>query len=123
MSPRAAVRNTTWAELKVGQSVSIERTCSVQDLVLFAHVSGNVNPISLPGTEGAQGGAAPLAPSMWVGSLISAVIGNLLPGPGSLYRSQKLRFPHRVHVGDKLKATVTCREKREAPVAVFETQN
>jgi phosphotransacetylase/acyl dehydratase len=121
MAARASVRNTTWAELVIGESASIERTCSPQDLILFAHASGNVNPVSLPNAESA-GGPDPVAPSMWVGSLISAVLGNLLPGPGTLYLSQDLRFPRRVHVGDRLKVTVTCREKREEPVAVFETK-
>ena len=51
---------------------------------------------------------------MWVGSLISAVLGNVLPGPGTLYRSQTFEFVRRVHVGDKLRVTVTCREKRGA---------
>ena len=46
------VRNTTWAELEVGDSASIERSCSVQDLILFAHVSGNLNPLMLPSEDG-----------------------------------------------------------------------
>ncbi|WP_374547498.1 bifunctional enoyl-CoA hydratase/phosphate acetyltransferase, partial [Rhodoblastus sp.] len=54
-------------------------------------------------------------------SLISAVLGNILPGPGTLYRAQNFEFVNRVHVGDRLRVTVTCREKREEPVAVFET--
>ena len=122
MNVRAAVRNKTWAELKVGDAASLERTCSVQDLLLFAHVSGNVNPLMLPPTDSAAKVKAPIAPSMWVGSLVSAVLGNMLPGPGTLYREQDLRFLRRVHVGDKLKVIVTCREKREAPVAVFDTR-
>ncbi len=116
------VRNTTWAELKVGDSASIERTCSVQDLILFAHVSGNLNPLMLPSENAGEANAEPLAPSMWVGSLVSAVLGNILPGPGTLYRAQDLRFLGRVHVGDRVTVTVVCREKREAPIAVFDTK-
>ncbi len=122
MSAKPAVRNTTWAELEVGAAASIERTCSVQDLVLFAHVSGNLNPLMLPSAEGAAQTTEPVAPSMWVGSLVSAVLGNILPGPGTLYRAQDLRFLGRVHVGDKVTVTVKCREKRAEPVAVFETK-
>lgn len=44
---KSSVRNTTWDELQVGASASIERSCSVQDLYLFAHVSGNLNPLML----------------------------------------------------------------------------
>jgi len=122
MTVKPAVRNKTWAELVVGDSASIERSCSLQDLILFAHVSGNVNPLMLPSAEGSPEKTEPVAPSMWVGSLVSAVLGNLLPGPGTLYRSQDLRFLRRVHVGDKVKVTVVCREKREEPIAVFETK-
>ena len=122
MNARPAIRNKTWAELKVGDSASLDRTCSIQDLFLFAHVSGNLNPLMLPSAEGAPQKSEPVAPSMWVGSLVSAVLGNVLPGPGTLYRAQDLKFLRRVHVGDKLKVTVTCREKREEPIAVFDTK-
>ena len=120
VSAETVVRNTTWDELQLGQTATLERTCSTQDLVLFAHVSGNVNPLTLPSEQ--DDTQATLAPSMWVGSLVSAVLGNILPGPGTLYRSQDLRFLKRVRVGDKVKVSVSCREKREPPVAVFDTK-
>ncbi len=122
MSGKPALRNKTWAELKVGDAANLERTYSMQDLILFAHVSGNVNPLMLPSAEMSPAKSEPVAPSMWVGSLVSAVLGNLLPGPGTLCRAQDLRFLRRVHVGDKVKVTVVCREKREEPVAVFDTR-
>ena len=115
MSAKPAIRNKTWAELEVGDSASLERSCSVQDLILFAHVSGNVNPLMLPSAEGSPNKTEPVAPSMWVGSLVSAVLGNLLPGPGTLYRAQDLRFLRRVRVGEKVKVSVVCREKRPSP--------
>jgi len=122
VKPTSTMRNKTWAELQVGDSASIERSCSLQDLFLFAHVSGNVNPLMLPPADGAPQKTEPVAPSMWVGSLVSAVLGNVLPGPGTLYREQNLRFLRRVQVGDKVKVTVACREKRQAPVAAFDTR-
>ncbi len=122
MQKPTAIRNTTWVELQVGASASIERSCSVQDLYLFAHVSGNTNPLMLPGKEGEPASQDPVAPSMWVGSLISAVLGNILPGPGTLYRAQTLRFHHRVHIGDRLRVTVSCREKGIEPFAIFDTR-
>jgi phosphate butyryltransferase len=117
------ISNKTWDLLQVGDTATIERTCSDRDLLLFAHVSGNINPLMLPAQEDAPAPTpdAPIAPSMWVGSLISAILGNILPGPGTLYRTQNFEFVNRVHVGDRLSVTVTCREKREKPVAVFET--
>ena len=122
MNAKSAIRNKTWAELNVGDAASIERRCSPEDLLLFAHVSGNVNPLTLPAADNRERDSRQIAPSMWVGSLISAVLGNVLPGAGTLYRAQGLRFPRRVHVGDRLKVTVVCREKREEPVALFDTR-
>ena len=116
------VRNTTWDELQVGASASLERTCTVQDLYLFAHVSGNVNPLMLPDEQEASGKSEAIAPSLWVGSLVSAVLGNLLPGPGTLYRAQSLRFHDRVRPGDRLRVEVRCTEKRERPLAIFATR-
>ena len=113
-------KNTTWQELQLGANATLERECSEQDLLLFAHASGNRNPLNLPENE--QSPLPALAPSMWVGSLLSAVLGNLLPGPGTLYRSQDLRFHRRVQVGDRLQVSVTCIEKGPEPLARFATR-
>jgi phosphate butyryltransferase len=119
------VLNRTWAQLQVGDAASIERVCSERDLLLFAHVSGNTNPLMLPMEDDAVSAnvtpTAPIAPSMWIGSLISAVLGNILPGTGTLYRSQTFEFMRRVHIGDRLRITVACREKRAEPEVVFDT--
>ncbi|QGM99640.1 bifunctional enoyl-CoA hydratase/phosphate acetyltransferase [Methylocystis parvus] len=114
------IRNVTWDELRIGASAQLARSCTVDDLILFAHASGNVNPLMLPAQDGAA--EEPMAPSLWVGSLISAVLGNILPGAGTLYLSQNLRFGARVHPGDKLSVDVRCVELREKPVAVFEAR-
>jgi phosphate butyryltransferase len=115
------ITNKTWSQLQVGDSASIERVCTQRDLFLFAQVSGNKNPLMLPGEDGAPAGPGPIAPSMWIGSLISAVLGNILPGPGTLYHTQNFEFLRRVHIGDRLSVTVTCREKRAEPTVVFDT--
>jgi phosphate butyryltransferase len=57
---------------------------------------------------------------MWVATLLSAVLGNRLPGPGTLYKSQAVEFLGRAHVGDTLTATVTAREKRPPNIVVFD---
>lgn len=118
MSNNTTVRNTTWDELKVGDEASVERTATAQDFYLFAHVTGNINPANLPGNEDAE----PFAPSMWIGSLISAVLGNRLPGPGTLYRLQNLTFHERVQLGDKLIAYARVTEKGDKPLVMFETR-
>ena len=112
--------NRLYDELTPGDTASVQRVCTAHDLYVFAHASGNLNPLNLPAKDG---GASPdtVAPSMWVGALISGVLGNVLPGPGTLYRAQALSFDRRVHIGDTLEVTVTVQEKRPDNVVVMET--
>src|SRR5665647_2458027 len=102
--------NRLYDELRVGDTASIRRVCTANDLYIFAHASGNLNPLHLP-RDGGEKRSEAIAPSMWVGALVSAVLGNILPGPGTLYKAQTFRFLDRVHVGDELTITVTVREK------------
>ena len=112
--------NRTFDDIAVGDEASITRVVAPDDLVLFAHVSGNLNPLNLPGSaNGGDGEHA--APSMWLGSLFSAVLGNLLPGPGTLYEAQSLRFGERAHVGDTLTVSVRVVEKRPPATVVLQT--
>jgi phosphate butyryltransferase len=115
------IKNTTFDELKVGATASIERTLSLQDIYLFAHVSGNTNPAHMP-ADGKAATAHNVAPSMWAGSLLSAVFGTLLPGPGTLLQSQQIAFRSRVHIGDTVIASVRCAAKLAKPLATFETK-
>jgi phosphotransacetylase/acyl dehydratase len=116
------LKNRTWSELKLGDTASIERRITARDLFLFAHASGNLNPLNIPQMDEQNEMAnTVVAPSMWVGSLISSVLGNILPGPGTLYRSQDFEFLGYAHVGDLLKIEVTLIEKGESPKAVFQT--
>jgi len=116
-------RNTTFDELIVGQTASVERPVTANDLYVFAHVSGNTNPLHMPGADLDKDGASDtVAPSLWVGSLVSSVLGTILPGAGTLYHGQTFRFPGRALMGDRLTVSVRCIEKREAPLAVFETR-
>ena len=111
----------TFADIDIGQSAAITREVTAEDLYVFAHVSGNLNPLHLPGSPGHNGRDEPAAPSMWIGSLFSAVLGNLLPGPGTLYESQSLRFTGRAHVGDTLTVRVEVVEKRPPRTVVLAT--
>jgi phosphate butyryltransferase len=112
--------NRTFDDITVGDEASMTRVVTPDDLVLFAHVSGNLNPLNLPGSaDGGDGEHA--APSMWLGSLFSAVLGNLLPGPGTRYQAQSLHFGQRAHVGDTLTVSVRVVEKRPPATAVLQT--
>ncbi len=115
-------KNTPFDALEIGQTASLERLCVADDLYVFAHASGNRNPMHLPEYDGdGDGRKEAVAPSMWVASLISAVLGNVLPGAGTLYRSQTVRFVGRAHAGDQLTAHVKLTAKGEGRLAVFET--
>jgi len=106
--------NKTYDELQVGDEASIRRVCTGNDLYIFAYASGNLNPLHRPEPKpGNNGATEAIAPSMWVGALVSAVLGNILPGPGTLYHSQSFRFIGRAHVGDELTVTVKILEKLE----------
>ncbi|TVQ38787.1 MAG: bifunctional enoyl-CoA hydratase/phosphate acetyltransferase [Geminicoccaceae bacterium] len=104
--------NFLYDEIAIGQKASITRICTVNDLIVFAHASGNLNAMHIPELDGdGDGKPEAVAPSMWVGSLFSAVLGNVMPGVGTLYRGQDLRFHDRVGVGDEVITTVKVIDK------------
>lgn len=114
--------NKTFDELAVGDVAELSRLCTADDLYVFAHASGNHNPMHLPEHDGdGDGRAEAVAPSMWVGALISAVLGNILPGPGTLYRHQTLRFLARAHAGDELRIRVRVVAKEADRLVRLET--
>jgi len=104
--------NTPYESLVVGMEAASTRTCLAEDLYVFARSSGNHNPMHLPREDGdGDGKPEAVAPGLWVGALISSVLGNELPGPGTLYLSQTLRFLGRAHAGGTLVARVCVAEK------------
>jgi phosphotransacetylase/acyl dehydratase len=119
---KKSVRNTTWDELEEGMEASIDRTVTPQDLYVFAHASGNTNPMHMPGVDvDGDGSIDTVAPSLWVGSLVSSVLGTMLPGAGTLYREQSFKFETRARIGDRLTIRVKCTDKKRKPRAVFDT--
>lgn len=99
--------NTPFDRLEVGMSAEIDRLCVAEDLYVFAHASGNLNPMHLPKEDG-DGDGVPeaVAPAIWLASLISAVLGNQLPGPGTLFRNLSLEFLGHAQAGDWLATRV-----------------
>ena len=96
------------ADLKVGSTDSYARTVTDADIVLFAGVSGDDNPVHL-NEEFAQGTMfkGRIAHGMLGASYISTVISTRLPGPGTIYMGQSLKFRAPVRVGDTVTARVT----------------
>jgi 3-hydroxybutyryl-CoA dehydratase len=110
-------------DLELDMSASVSRTVSEADILMFAGVSGDTNPVHLDQEFAAStmfGGR--IAHGMLSAGLISAVFGTRLPGPGSIYLSQTLKFKAPVKIGDTVVARVTVKElKTEKRRAVFST--
>jgi phosphate acetyltransferase len=118
------LENRTFDEIRVGDSSTLVRALTDQDLRLFAAVSGDVNPTHVDEDYARRFLAGQLVGhSLWSGALISGVLGTKLPGPGTVYVSQDLRFLGPVRKGDTITATVTARAKRAGDRLVeFECQ-
>ncbi len=116
------IHNVPFDQLQIGMQASRTRTLMAEDLYVFANSSGNVNPMHLPKHDGdGDGQTESVAPGMWIASLISAVLGTELPGPGTLYHSQTLRFVGRAHAGDELTCTVRITDLGAGRLVRFDT--
>jgi 3-hydroxybutyryl-CoA dehydratase len=101
-----SVAHDRYASLEVGLHATRTRTVTDTDVVLFATVTGDTNPVHLDDDfAGASRFGRRIAHGMLSGGFISAIIAAELPGPGSIYLSQSLRFLRPVFIGD----TVTTR--------------
>ncbi|MGR3321834.1 MAG: bifunctional enoyl-CoA hydratase/phosphate acetyltransferase [Pseudooceanicola sp.] len=113
------IENRTFDELQVGDQSELNRLVTVDDLLAFANVSGNHNPMHIFDADGdGDGVAEAIAPGLFVGSLVSAVLGNVLPGAGTLYKAQSLEFHARAHAGDELVSRVTVTNKNDRTMIV-----
>lgn len=104
----------TFYDLQIGQKVSIQKTFSAADVTAFAGISLDVNPIHM--SDGYAKNTIfgkRIIHGMLTASLISAVLGNYLPGPGTIYLGQDLKFMAPVYLGDDITATVEVAELRE----------
>jgi phosphate acetyltransferase len=116
------IENRTFDQISVGDSASLTRTLSRDDIALFAVMSGDVNPAHLDQryAEGSMFHRI-IAHGMWGGALVSAVLGTRLPGPGTIYLGQDLRFRRPVGLGDAVTVTVTAKEKQpEKHIVIFD---
>jgi 3-hydroxybutyryl-CoA dehydratase len=98
-------------ELAPGMSALYARTVTDADIVLFAGISGDVNPVHLNHEFAANTMfEGRIAHGMLTASFISTVLGTKLPGPGCIYLSQNLKFKAPVRAGDTVNARVTITE-------------
>jgi phosphate acetyltransferase len=106
------IENKTFDEVQLGQSAQLQRTLTHDDIVLFGVMSGDANPSHFAATDDRQHRV--VGHGMWGASLISALLGNELPGAGSVYKSQSLDFHATVDLGDTLTVTITVKAKDAA---------
>jgi len=107
------LQSRTFDELRAGESATLTRALTWKDIELFAATSGDLNPTHLDEDYARRfGGGEVTGHSLWAAALVSALLGNELPGPGTVYVSQDLRFASRVLLGDSVTVTVTVKEKR-----------
>ncbi len=108
------IENKVFADINVGDNVSLQHTLTSKDIELFAIMSGDVNPAHVD-IEFAKNDMfhGVIAHGMWGASLISSLLGTKLPGPGTIYLSQTLNFLHPIRLNDVVTVTVTALEKHE----------
>ena len=106
------LENKTFDEIQIGDTANIIKIVTQKDIQVFAVMSQDVNPAHVDeeyAKESIFGKV--IAHGIWTGSLISAVLGTKLPGPGAIYLSQTFKFLKPVGIGDTITATVTVTQK------------
>lgn len=107
------IENRIFEELTIGETASLSHTVAQRDIDLFAAVTGDVNPAHVdPAYAQTDMFHHIIIHGMWGAGLISAVLGTKLPGPGTIYLGQALRFRHPVNIGDTITAILTVQEKK-----------
>ena len=108
---------------KVGDKGSITKLFTDEDVISFAEISGDRNPIHLDDEFASNTHfKRRLVHGILVSGLISAVLGMDTPGPGSIYIKQTLNFRAPVFIGDEITATATIKDIRtDKPIATIET--
>ena len=98
----------------VGERATRTTTFTPEAVAQFAALVGDHNPVHLDADFAARTPfGRPIVHGMFVASLLSGILGEELPGPGSIYLSQSLRFEAPVYVGDTVTATVEVSAARE----------
>ena len=110
--------------IKIGDTASLSKFITQEDVEAFAQISNDLNPVHLDDSFAARSRFGKrIAHGMLVGGLISGVIGTKLPGPGTIYLSQTMRFKKPVFFEDTITAFVKVTNIREdKPIITLDTQ-
>jgi phosphate acetyltransferase len=115
------ITNRTFDEIEIGATANMQRTLTKQDIDVFGLLCGDMNPTHFS-DEYAQmllERRKVVGHSMWGGALISSLLGNDLPGPGTVYLSQNFEFHNAVELGDTLTISITVKSKNAADGSVI----
>ena len=114
-TPEDMLENRPYAEIRIGDAATLVRNVTDRDIQLFAAVSGDVNPAHVDALYAKSSRFhGIIAHGMLGASLISTALGTRLPGPGTIYLGQSLKFLAPVHIGDTLAVTVEVRSLDDA---------
>lgn len=108
------MKELAYADIKVGDSDSLSKTVTESDILNFAGITMDFNPVHI-NAEYAKDSVFKerIAHGMLSAGFISAVLGTVLPGPNTIYLGQELKFTAPVKIGDTVTATVMVAEKRD----------
>jgi len=109
------LQNRCFDEINIGDTASVGHTLSLRDVQLFAAVSGDISPAQLDSELDRQLGPSDLgAHAMWLGAQVSGLLGNQLPGPGTVHAGQELEFLAVLPIGEQVTITITATAKEAA---------
>ncbi len=114
----------TMAEIQIGDAAEFSKTVSETDIYLYAGITGDFNPAHINAAyAGKTFFKARIAHGMLTAGFISTILGTLLPGPGTIYLKQDLRFLAPVRIGDTItaKAEVTARMEEKNKITLKTT--
>lgn len=101
-------------ELSIGDKDFFQKTISESDVYLYAGITGDLNAAHINEVEAKNSMfKGRIAHGMLTAGLVSTVLGMKLPGPGTIYLGQELKFTAPVRFGDTIKAEVEVIEKNE----------
>lgn len=103
-----------YEEINVGDTGSVSKTVTEADVILYAGITGDNNPVHVNDIEAkASRFGQRIAHGMLSAGFISAVLGTCLPGKGTIYMGQTLKFLRPVHIGDTVTAIAEAVEKND----------
>lgn len=103
-----------YEEINLGDTGSVSKTVTEADVILYAGITGDNNPVHVNDVEAkASRFGQRIAHGMLSAGFISAVLGTCLPGKGTIYMGQTLKFLRPVHIGDTVTAIAEAVEKND----------